>query len=335
MTADELDRVEWVDGQVPFPGAPSAAYFADATCTLLAGDAATVLAGLPGASVDCVVTSPPYWGLRDYGVDGQIGMETSPTEYVEALRAVFAEVARVMVPSGTCWLNLGDTYSGRANAGPSRARHRGHGHQNGYPMVQNRTSWAPYKSAFGMPWRVAFALQDDGWTIRNAIVWHKPNGIPESVTDRLSTRYELLFLLTRSERYHFDLDAIREPHKSVSLARAARRRLTPDRSQIGVGAPNTQNPQQSVHELGRNPGDVWSIPTTPSRHEHYAAFPVEIPRRCIAAGCPVSGTVLDPFSGTGTTGEAARRLGRRYVGVDLSTAYLDIQAQRFAQAVIA
>lgn len=316
----------------------TAPYYADGTVTLLHGDAAAALAELPNASVDCVVTSPPYWGLRDYGVDGQIGMEASPAEYVDALREVFAEVARVMAPSGTCWLNLGDTYSGRANAGPSRARHRGHGHQNGYPAVQNRTAWAPYKSALGMPWRVAFALQDDGWVIRNAIVWNKPNALPESVTDRLSQRHELLFLLTRAERYYFDLDAIREPHTMRPQRRPNGHK---QRQQMGVLPAQTwstssrDEPAPDGHPLGRNPGDVWTISTTPSVVEHYAAFPVEIPRRCIAAGCPAGGTVLDPFSGTGTTGEAARRLGRRYVGIDLSADYLDIQARRFAQAVIA
>jgi DNA modification methylase len=328
----ELERCEMVTGQVPIPGAPVAPYYTDDVTTLLHGDAATVLLSLPDESVNCVVTSPPYWGLRDYAVDGQLGQESAPDEYVAALRAVFAEVARVMAPTGTCWLNLGDTYSGRANAGPSRARHRGHGHQNGYPSVQNRTAWAPYKSAFGMPWRVAFALQDDGWRIRNAIVWHKPNGLPESVTDRLNTRYELLFLLTRSDRYFFDLDAIREPH-----ARQWGGKPNGGGYYAGLepGEKDSNLPAAQPHPLGRNPGDVWSIPTTPSRHDHYAAFPVEIPRRCIAAGCPAGGTVLDPFSGTGTTGEAARRLGRRYVGVDLNEAYLDIQVQRFAQSVIA
>lgn len=285
-------------------------YYQDEHVTLHHGDCLDVLATLPDASVDCIVTSPPYFGLRDYGVDGQIGAEPSPAEFVAALVAVFREARRVLADDGTLWLNLGDSYATGSSG-------------NGD---------VPAKNLLGIPWRVAFALQDDGWILRNDIIWAKPNGMPESIADRLSTKHEHLFLFSKKPRYWFDLDPIREPHAETSMARSGRNRFAVDRSQEGVGSPNTVNPAQAVHDGGRNPGDVWTIATQPFSEAHFATMPPALAERCIQAGCKPGGTVLDPFSGSGTTGLAAARHGRRYVGIDLNREYLDLSLRtRLAQ----
>jgi site-specific DNA-methyltransferase (cytosine-N4-specific) len=325
-------------------------YYTDDAITLHHGDAIDVLAGMPDRTVDCCVTSPPYFGLRDYGHDGQYGLESSPAEYVERMRAVFAQVRRVLADDGTCWLNLGDSYatstssdkrtpeerSRNSTLGPKRdglggdnAAHRA----VSFGPVKRGTEGLAAKNLLGMPWRVAFALQADGWTLRNAIVWAKPNAMPESVTDRLSTRYELVFLLTKSRRYWFDLDAIREPsepkpgesnHRSV--------RLEPWKQGTGL---TPHNGTREPHENGRNPGDVWTVPTAPFAAAHFAVMPLVLAERCIQAGCKPGGTVLDPFSGSGTTGHAATRHGRRYVGIDLSADYLDLSLRtRLAQGAL-
>ena len=302
----------------------TAPYYSDETVTLHHGDALTVLRTFPDASVDCCVTSPPYFGLRDYGVDGQLGAEASPAEYVENMRALFAEVRRVLADDGTLWLNLGDSYSGGnrrtydTDGGKTRAR----GHAEPRPLTG-----IPEKNLLGIPWRVAFALQDDGWTLRNSIIWHKPNAMPESVTDRLSGRHENLFMLTKGRRYWFDLDAVREPHAESTVAAATRAR-------IPYAAPGQRAnlKTRGMHGVGANPGDVWSINTRPFADAHFAVYPVELPERCILAGCKPGGTVLDPFSGSGTTGLAAAKHGRRYVGIDLNSDYLDLSLRtRLAQ----
>lgn len=238
-------------------------YFTDDSTTLYHGDAATVLATLPDGSADCIVTSPPYLGLRDYGVAGQIGAESSPAEYVAALVAVFHEARRVLADDGTLWLNLGDSYDSA-------------------------------KNLLGIPWRVAFALQDDGWILRNDIIWHKSNAMPESVTDRLSNRHEHLFMLSKSQRYWFDLDPIREPHES-----------TPDRAGgtalRGQKAIRPSGPNSGAYsEGGRNPGDVWPIASQPFKgvlrtsHRHPARHgqdePVCDKGRIGSAGCPLHGS---------------------------------------------
>jgi DNA modification methylase len=329
----------------------TATWYADDSVTLYQGDALDVLRTLPTGSVNCCVTSPPYYGLRDYGTPGQYGAEDTPAGYVATMVAVFGEVARVLTGDGTLWLNLGDSYSGSWG---NQGRKTGRGTQrpiNG-PMAQpvgdgrygdpraSRTGvirdGAPAaKNLFGMPWRVAFALQDTGWVLRNAIVWAKPNGMPHPVKDRLATTYEHVFLLTRSARYWFNLDAIREAPQAQSLARAGRRRITVDRSPRGVGSPQTMDPTNSCDPAGRNPGDVWTIPTQPFTAAHFATMPPALAERCILAGCRPGGTVLDPFTGSGTTGLAATRHGRRFVGVDLSQEYLRLALDtRLAQSAL-
>jgi site-specific DNA-methyltransferase (cytosine-N4-specific) len=276
-------------------------FYADEQVTLWHGDALAVLASLPAGSVDCCVTSPPYYGLRDYGEPGQYGLEPSPAEYVETMRQAFAQVRRVLADDGTCWLNLGDSYVNN-EVGRNDASNKG---VLGYPSlgqaqrpgVERRRKVGhsiPAKNLMGLPWRVAFALQDDGWILRNAIVWDKPNAMPESVTDRLSTTYELVFLLARSPRYWFDLDAVREPHadKSLYQQEVARRRPHAAGKHAVAAVPGTSHQthmaagKRELNERGANPGDVWTIPTSPFPGAHFAVMAPELARRCIVAGCP-------------------------------------------------
>jgi DNA modification methylase len=312
------------------------------------GDAGTVLAGMSAGSADCIVTSPPYWGKRDYGVPGQYGHEDTSDAYVETMRDVFREARRVLADDGTCWLNLGDSYS--ASGGGATGMHA----YLGSHITTHRPAGMSAKNLLGLPWRVALALQDDGWILRNAIIWHKPNAMPESVRDRLNCRHELLFLLTKSPSYWFDLDPIREPHKTGHQreAGASRGRTRPPGRadsrtrppKYRPGTPEVTGSQRygglrhgaghrRAHPNGRNPGDVWSIPTRPYRGPHFAAYPIDLPLRCIAAGCKPGGTVLDPFAGSGTTGLAAIQLDRKFIGIDLSPEFARLAAGRLAQAV--
>ena len=306
-------------------------YYSDDQTTLYHGDALSALTTLMDGSVDCIVTSPPYFGLRDYGVDGQIGAESSPAEFVAALVAVFREARRVLADDGTLWLNLGDSYSGgnRTSYDTAGGKTRARGHNAERPLTG-----IPGKNLLGIPWRVAFALQDDGWILRNDIIWAKPNAMPESVTDRLSTKHEHLFLFSKSRRYWFDLDPIREVvvterHEALAWGRdeqgvpGQKPQHRPGRAS-GTNLQVTGRRHRAQDASGRNPGDVWIIPTQPFGEAHFAVFPLEIPRRAIAAGCKPAGVVLDPFSGSGTTGKAAAELGRRYVGIDLNRDYLDL-----------
>lgn len=316
-------------------------YYQDDAVTLHHGDALAVLADLPDASADCIVTSPPYFGLRDYGVDEQIGAEASPAEFVAALVAVFREARRVLADDGTFWLNLGDSYNntssgqnGTASTGITGGRHDRLGGRRSALLAP-----MPAKNLIGIPWRVALALQDDGWILRNDVVWHKSNAMPESVTDRLSNRHEHMFMFSKKPRYWFDLDAIREEQSPVSIARATRADMRGKDGWADAyhGNPPTGLARQSERDtsIGRNPGDVWTIATQPFSEAHFAAMPPALAERCIQAGCKPGGTVLDPFSGSGTTGLAASRHGRRYVGVDLNRDYLDLSLRtRLAQGAL-
>ncbi|AXH49709.1 DNA methyltransferase [Gordonia phage Frokostdame] len=343
-------------------------YYADDSATLYLGDALSVGRQLESGSVDCIVTSPPYFGLRDYGEPGQYGLEASPAEYVETMRALFAELRRVLTDDGTLWLNLGDSYSG-SWGNQSRKEERGtqrpiNGdmitpvHDGRYPSQGSNTGAIkpgapPAKNLMGMPWRVAFALQADGWILRNEVIWAKPNSMPESITDRLSKRHEHVFMFAKSSRYWFDLDPIREQYDGDrDIARRARSgSVNKDNSsaqawgQRPEARPPGTSPQTNggptgerhtaTHERGRNPGDVWSIPTQPFPGAHFAVMPLTLAERCIKAGCKPRGTVLDPFSGSGTTGLAATLYGRRYVGIDLSREYLDLSIRtRLAQPTL-
>lgn len=331
-------------------------YYSDDLVTLHHGDCLDVLRTLPDASVDCCVTSPPYYALRDYGTEGQYGLEASPAEYVETMRALFSEVRRVLADDGTLWLNIGDSYNsaasnqnGTGSTGITGGRHdRGGGRRKALPA---RSLAA--KNLLGIPWRVAFALQDDRWILRNDIIWAKPNAMPESVTDRLSSRHEHLFMLTKSRRYWFDLDPIREEviyppgSPALSWARDSKEADVPGQSMRQHRSARTHGKAESAalaptgkrHDAqdprGKNPGDVWSIATQPFPGAHFAVMPVELAHRAVVAGCKPGGTVLDPFSGSGTTGLAAQRTGRKYVGIDLNADYLDLSLRtRLQQAAL-
>lgn len=309
-------------------------YYSDPQVTLHLGDALEVLRTLPDESVNCCVTSPPYYGLRDYGVAGQYGLESSVGEYVETMRAVFAQVRRVLAADGTLWLNLGDSYT----YPPGSAGKQGNGQRKSRTFtaegLPGTRELAP-KNLIGVPWRAAFALQDDGWILRNEVIWNKPNAMPESVRDRLSCRHEKMFLLVKSGHNWFGLDSIREPPIT-----ADRRDTDPNyqalrnRTSMGRTDGYARVNRVATNSLGRNPGDVWTIPTQPYAEAHFAVMPQELAKRCIKAGCKPGGTVLDPFSGSGTTGEAARMLGRKYIGIDLNPAYHDLAVKRFAQGVL-
>ncbi|MBN7389246.1 DNA-methyltransferase [Mycobacteroides abscessus] len=326
-------------------------YYQDESVTLHHGDALDVAKTLAVGSADCIVTSPPYFGLRDYGEPGQYGLEDSPAEYVESMRTLFAELRRVLADDGTLWLNLGDSYySGRGKPGLN-ADNRKNIARRGWvrPVDRPGRDWAKPKDLLGIPWRVAFALQNDGWTLRNDIIWHKPNAMPESVVDRLAGRHEHVFMLSKSKRYWFDLDPIREQYDGdreasrrsrsgvVNKANSIKTAWVPPESrpaawndQSNMGATGHQHTW--ADKGGRNPGDVWEIATQPFPGAHFATMPPKLAQRCIAAGCKPSGTVLDPFSGSGTTGQAAQRLGRKYVGIDLNAEYLELSLRTRLQA---
>lgn len=307
-------------------------HYSDSDVTLHHGDALEVARTLPDEAVNCIVTSPPYFGLRDYGVEGQYGLEETPAAYVETMRGLFFELRRVLADDGTLWLNIGDTYAG---GGTNNGGYSDKSTLSGFtsPNTKGRRAntatvsrtvrhGVPAKNLLGIPWRVAFALQDDGWILRNSIIWHKPNAMPESVTDRLSKRYETVFLFSKSRNYWFDLDGIRETPTSRKVQPSD---FTKASEQWGKGTGLAIHTGSRLpHKNGRNPGDVWSITTRPFKDAHFAAMPPPLAERCITAGCKPGGAVLDPFSGSGTTGMEALRQSRRYMGIDISAEYLDL-----------
>lgn len=366
-------------------------YYKDDTITLLHGDSLEQAKTLADGSVDCIVTSPPYFGLRDYGSEGQYGLEESPAAYVETMRALFSELRRKLADDGTLWLNIGDSYSSDSKWGGSTGgKHSKALHGDTKIGRGKRSTGIPDKNLLGMPWRVAFALQDDGWILRNSIIWNKPNAMPESVTDRLSCRHENLFLFSKSKRYHFDLDPIREEliypdaadgtrvfggknkgtqggigaterrrggkpwtrkldtseatdSGTLTIARdtAATDVATSTKMADGIPGPTPQGKYSAAdkprpatgkrhtggHAAGKNPGDVWSVNTQPFPGAHFAVMPQDLARRAIVAGCKPVGTVLDPFSGSGTTGLVAQQNGRKYIGIDISADYLKLSLE--------
>jgi len=308
----------------------STPYYSDDAVTLHHGKAVAVLPALDAGSVACCVTSPPYYGLRDYGVDGQLGAEPSPAEYVAALVATMREVRRVLADDGTLWLNLGDSYTGGGGFSPGSpsattsksGKYGAVGALVKGSLKGDAAGGLPAKNLLGIPWRVAFALQDDGWILRRDVVWSKPNAMPESVRDRPSSKHEYVFLLTKGPRYWFDLDAVREPHLFAIPGKRGPGGGGADGQSKGLDA--TGEGHMYGNAGGKNPGDVWTIPTQPFPGAHFATFPVALAERCILAGCKPGGTVLDPFSGSGTTGLAAANHGHPYVGIDLNADYLEL-----------
>jgi DNA modification methylase len=321
-------------------------YFSDEHLTVYHGDSRAVMAEMEPESVHCVVTSPPYWGLRDYGEPGQLGLEPTREEYVADMVAVFREVWRVLRSDGTVWLNLGDSYAA-ARAGAA------YGWTNGKTSKRDTETMAAYKSVglpsglkpkdlVGIPWRVAFALQADGWYLRSDIIWSKPNPMPESVTDRPTKSHEYLFLLAKSARYYFDADAVAEEAGSVGLnggayappVQAPSSNARPSVARGGFHGKTEALPGRNAFRAvteRRNLRSVWTVATQPYPGAHFATFPQKLVEPCVKAGCPEGGVVLDPFAGSGTTGLVAQRLGRRAVLIDLSMDYLGQLMDRNAQ----
>lgn len=304
------------------------------------GDSLSVLQSLPDGSVNCCVTSPPYWGLRDYGVDGQLGQEKTPDDYVARMVELFREVRRVMADDGTLWMNLGDSYNGIG----------GPGNQNGGAVGPTaamaiegtrgrRVSGLKPKDLCGIPWRVAFALQADGWFLRQDIIWAKPNPMPESVTDRCTKAHEYLFLMSKSGRYWFDAEAVKERATSDHPA-GNRTHKYADQYEVERGETQQHRTKGGLKALAgvewetRNRRSVWTVPTCPFPGAHFAVFPPKLIEPCILAGCPEGGTVLDPFNGSGTTCWQARELGRNAVGIDLNDDYCRLAVKRLAQGVL-
>lgn len=302
------------------------------------------------------VTSPPYWGLRDYGSEGQLGLESTPEEYVTNMVEIFNEVRRVLKNNGTLWLNLGDTYfgggAGNYGSGISTASHHGQHITNFRNKI--KIPGLKAKDLIGIPWMVAFALRSAGWYLRQDIIWSKPNPMPESVTDRCTKAHEYIFLLSKNKKYYYDQDSIKQPAKDPeddirrSNAQNWNNKSAPDNKRNGLrprksgnkkrkdgierGCPkdSTSNVCSSVPWEGvmANKRTVWEVTTKPFKEAHFATFPPELIVPCIKAGCPEDGIVLDPFHGAGTTGMVARKLNRNYIGIELNPEYIAISEKR-------
>jgi DNA modification methylase len=312
------------------------------------GDVLSQLQEMASESVNCVVTSPPYWGLRNYGVAGQIGQEPTPEEYIDKMVSIFREVRRVLKKDGNVWLNLGDSYCGTGDKGNWRDPKYAEGRNGQAKALNGKIEGLKKKDLVGIPWRVALALQADGWYLRSDIIWHKPNAMPSSVTDRPTTAHEYIFLLTKSPKYYYDHEAIKEP--AVTAANTSKSTFGNRGGELNrLHSGNTWKPtmknlqdkgqtNHSMHErrleqpdkeyVVRNKRSVWSVNTKPYKEAHFATFPVDLIEPCVLAGCPVGGTVMDIFSGAATTGVAALKNGRNYLGIELNPDYIIIGDKR-------
>jgi DNA modification methylase len=348
---------------------------------ILVGDALKGLQQLPDGGVRTCVTSPPYWGLRDYGNDGQLGLEPTPQEFVEKLCQVFDEVWRVLADDGTLWVNLGDSYASSSGMKQNRPQRDNSGGLVNNPRnsrggqawtegttvaVEKRFDVKP-KDLVGIPWRFAFAMQDRGWYLRQDIIWAKPNPMPESVTDRCTKSHEYIFLFSKQPRYFFDSEAIREPLADSSIGRlqqdidkqvgserangggktngnmkaVARKVKKSDLTRGGFGRNGTpgrsdhQGPKDNDEMVlgGRNKRSVWNVGVASFKDAHFAVYPPALIEPCIRAGSAEGDTVLDPFSGSGTTGEVALKLGRNYVGCELNPDYAKLSEKRITEAL--
>lgn len=294
---------------------------------------------IPEQSVQCVVTSPPYWALRDYQMPGQIGLEQTPDEYVDRMVQVFREIHRILKDDGTVWLNLGDSY---ASPGKSRtpeaavAKSTINGKKSNTNLLNQPKkivgSLKP-KDLVGIPWRVALALQADGWYLRQDIIWHKPNPMPESVRDRCTKAHEYIFLLAKSSKYYFDQDNIREAGIDTPSSQNSFARNTKNSLGVHGQSPQHRPNRKDIEYCGtRNKRSVWTIATKPFHDSHFATFPPDLIRPCVLAGCPEGGTVLDPFCGSGTTGVVCMEEGRRFVGIELNPDYVELAERRIRDA---
>lgn len=303
------------------------------TWKVLAGDVRAVLQKLPSHTVQTVVTSPPYWGLRDYGMTDQIGLESSPAEYVDALVETFRGVRRVLRDDGTVWLNLGDTYASTSIQNTNGLSSKSTLNP-GVPIPNVRKAVGTFKrpaltydvkikDLVGIPWRVAFALQNDGWYLRSDIIWSKPNPMPESVTDRPTKSHEYIFLLSKQADYFYDQNAIRDQAMGVERS-------------MSFGKPKERNDNDRVFEvdglLGRNKPSVWTIGTRMFIGEHFASYPEKLIEPCVLAGSRVGDVVLDPFCGSGTTGVVSVSLQRNFIGCELNPEYAEMSRRRIRES---
>ena len=310
---------------------------------LYCGNALEVLRTIDSESVDMCLTSPPYYNMRDYGVKGQLGQEDTPEEYVRNLVSVFDEVRRVLKPQGTLWLNIGDCYAGSGqgagtkNPSDKQKSNRGMNQMSQKEGFQSKllsVQGCKRKDMIGIPWMLAFALRDAGWYLRQDIIWYKPNVMPESVKDRCTKSHEYIFLFAKSEKYFFE--AIREPCSEASLADFRHRKTLlnkggGEKSYEGVRPDLCRSRADYYAEDGkRNARDVWQIKTKPYRGAHFATFPEELAERCISAGCPAGGLVLDPFIGSGTTAVVALSQKKHFLGIDINADYIAIAKERIA-----
>jgi DNA modification methylase len=313
------------------------------TIEIIHGDCRAALEFMPSLSVNCIVTSPPYFGLRDYGVEGQMGLEPSPDDFVAGMVSLFHEARRVLRDDGTLWLNLGDSYAGswgaQGRSGQMADRSVVQARSiSAHPQKASRTGSIPAgsglksKDLIGIPWRVAFALRADGWYLRQDIIWHKPNPMPESVTDRCTKAHEYIFLLTKSPTYYFDAAAIKEPAVGPAGGNTKPNKSfdhdpVKHRTKAGLAA-SQQRARDAGGFLTRNKRDVWTVTSKPFKDAHFATFPPDLIEPCILAGCPPGGTVLDPFFGAGTTGLVAQKHGRNAIGIELNPEYIEIAKRR-------
>lgn len=292
---------------------------------IIIGDVRTAMQSIPDQSVQTCITSPPYWGLRDYGQGDQIGLEETPQEYVDQMVQVFREVWRVLKDDGTLWLNIGDSYAGNMSRASNNGR-AGFGSER--EGVFNRMpEGLKAKDLVGIPWRLAFALQDDGWYLRQDIIWAKPNPMPESVTDRCTKSHEYVFLMSKSRQYFFDHVAIKEPvATNVGIAKikfGGNKYGDSDDPKHATKSGNVWVPSDT-----RNKRDVWTIPTKPYKGAHFAVMPEALVEPCILAGSSAGDTVLDPFTGSGTVGMVALRHNRNFVGTELNPEYAELAVNR-------
>lgn len=306
---------------------------------IITGDALEALRQLPDGCCSTCVTSPPYYGLRDYGTDGQIGLEQNPEEYVEKLVEVFREVRRVLRDDGTLWLNIGDSYATRSGNNPPTNTRNSCGH-----TAKKVPSGYKYKDLIGIPWLLAFALRADGWYLRADIIWHKPNAMPEAVKDRPTKAHEYIFLLSKRSAYYYDAEAVKEAAAGFGPDDHRRKRGNARTFRGGSAYTHDQAKENSArvereshglvqNETGkRNRRSVWTVATRPYKGAHFATFPEALARPCILAGSKPGDIVLDPFAGSGTTGAVAVKEGRDFIGIEINPTYSKMTEQRIQEA---
>lgn len=311
--------------------------------TILCGDALETLKNFPDESISCCITSPPYYGLRDYHKTGQIGRESTVEEYLNRLVAVFHEVRRVLKKDGTCFVVIGDSYAG---SGGGKGQYmdpkypKGRNGQN--PSITQKVLGYKSKDLMGIPWRLALLLREDGWYLRSDIIWHKENAMPEACRDRPTRSYEHIFLLTKSPKYYYDYDAMVEPMKEVSKKRYVRGRSEDNKylkEDAGISVQKINKARKYGQYKGdnipqfRNKRDIWTINTVSFKGNHYAAFPPKLAEICMIAGCPKGGIILDPFLGSGTVGFVALIQDRKYIGIELNEDYVNLAKKRISEEV--